>query len=328
MIPYLFVFVAFLATYFVLETTTGHRTPTRTERYVLVLPLAIFAVLYAGRIGADVESYRRLFEIAEDFPLEPGFSLLMIGAKSLGLDYVDFTRLLAVTQILLLISVVRRMRDPLFFLLFYFGSFFLNFQFNAIRNSLALLIVAALYVRISRPGLLTLLSSSVIHYSSLLTLSLQRLSLSSRQRLINSMLAVAAGIFAVIWLKPDLVPDLFVYKGYLGQAYETKTVYPALILKLAVMWLMYRNGGNRFYMVAYTILVILIHTISPILSRVSDLILFLALLDFCTYRRLIRLRLFAIWLTCVLVLSSFMIPLRDCQTGGDDNWCLSGINSR
>jgi hypothetical protein len=332
MTPYLLVFAAFLATYFVLETTAGHRAPSSAERWVLVVPLAVFAVLYAGRIGTDVESYGGLFDIAEDFPVEPGFSLLMIGAKTLGLDYVGFTKVLAVAQMLLLASVVMRLRDPLFFLLFYLGSFFLNFQFNAIRNSFALLIVAALYVRLPRPGLLTLVSSSVIHYSSLLTLALQRMSLSRRQGLAITLAGVAAGIVALIWLKPDLlgstVADLFVYKGYLELEYEAKPVYPALLLKLLVLWLMYRNGANRFYTAAYAILVVLIHAVSPILSRLSDLVLFLAVLDFCARYRLQRLRLAAIAFTCVLVASSVMIPWSDCRTGGNDNWCLSGANAR
>jgi hypothetical protein len=326
MTPYLVGFAAFLAAYFALEATCSHRQLTRTECWVIVLPVAAFAILYAGRIGTDVENYGALFELAEEMPVEPGFSVLMVGAKSLGLGYVGFTKLLAVLQMLLLASIVTRLRDPLFFLLFYLSSFFLNFQFNAVRNSLALLILAALYVRLRRPSMQALLSSTVVHYSSLITLALQRLALSRRQSLAIGLVALSALVLAALWLRPDLLGDrlgeLFVYKGHLEQEYESKSVYPALLLKLAVVWLFYRNGGNRFYFAAYAILVVMVHVVSPILSRVCDLILFLALLDFCMRQRLQRYRLLAIGLTLVLVLSSLLIPWNDCQSGGTDRWCL------
>jgi hypothetical protein len=328
MTPYLIVFASFLALYFALETASGGRTLALTDRWVLLLPLAAFAIVYAGRIGADADSYGLLFDLAEDFPLEPGFSLLMIGAKSIGLDYIGFTEVLAVVQMLLLASIVRRLRDPLFFLLFYVSSFFLNFQFNEIRNSLALLIIAALYVRVQRPGVLALLSSSVIHYSSPFTLGLQRLAVSKRQLIAISAFAIGAGLVAALWLRPGLAGDrldgIFIYQDYLEQEYETKAVYPALLLKLAIVWLLYRNGGNSFYLAAYAMLVVIVHLVSPVLSRVSDLVLFLTLLDFCMRQRLQRHRFVAIALTMILVLSSLLIPWNDCQNGGADNWCIAG----
>jgi hypothetical protein len=328
MIPYLVAFAWFLVTALALEeaSVSGRRKLSRPVRWVLLLPLAVFAALYAGRIGTDTVHYGDLFDMAEDFPVEPGFSMLMIGAKSFGLSYLDFTKLLACVQMLLLASVVARLRDPIFFLLFYLSSFFLNFEFNAVRNSLALMIIAALYVRIRKPSFAALMSSAVIHYSSIATLALQRLAMSRRQRLSIAVVTISAVAAAIVWLRPDLLGDqlgdLFFYKGYLEQQYETKAIYPALLLKLAIVWLFYRNGGNRFYFAAYTVLVVLVHLVSPVLSRVCDLILFLALLDFCAFHRLQRHRLLAICLTLILVLSSLLIPWSDCQGGGTDNWCL------
>ncbi len=328
MTPYLLAFVSFLTVYFALETTSGRPSLNFRERWILLLPLAIFAVVYAGRIGTDADQYGILFDASEDFPVEPGFSMLMSWANSVGLDYIGFTKMLAIVQMLLLASIVKRLRDPLFFLLFYLGSFFLNFHFNAIRNSLALLIVGALYVRLQRPSLVALFSSSVIHYSSVVTLGLQRLAVSKHQMLAMGVLTIIAGLFAMLWLRPELgggqFNPLLVYQGYLDRQYESKTVYPALLLKLMVVWLFYRNGGNRFYLFAFAILVLLVHLISPVVSRISDLVLFLALLDFCMRHRLRRYRLAAIGLTMFLVLSSLLIPWNDCQNGGTDNWCLSG----
>lgn len=325
MIPYLILFASFLIGYVGLETNTfGDRRPTRPARLILLLPLLVFALTYAGRIGTDADSYARLYEMAEYFPLEPGFSMLMIGAKLIGLDYVGFTKVLALMQMILLASIVTRLRDPLFFLLFYLSSFFLNFQFNAIRNSLALLIVGAVYVRVQRLGVLTLLASSVIHYSSLMTLGLQRLAASRRQFIATSALVVFAGIFTLMWLRPDIIGDMFIYQAYLLRLseYESKSVYWALLLKLAVVWIFFRNGGSRFYLHAYVILVVLVHLISPILSRLCDLVLFLALLDVCTRQRLRRHRVVAIGFVLVLIVSSLLIPWNDVLNGGVDNWFL------
>lgn len=322
MTSYLILFIAFLLLYFVLEAITYYRQPTRSERYALLLPLGIFSLLYAGRIGTDVESYSMLFDIAEEYPLEPGFAQLMIGAKMIGFDYIDFTKLLAIAQVLLLASIVKRLRDPLLFIFFYFSAFYLNFHFNAVRNSFALLIIGAIYVRRHKLGVTTLLISSTIHYSSLMTLILLRLSESRRKLL-------ATGIISIIGVTAFLLsPDLFIYQGHLEQDYEAKSVYMALLLKLVIMWLIYLNGGSRFFLSTYAILVVLIHVASPILSRVSDLVLFLALLEFCMHNRLLHLRKYIIALISVLMISSFMIPLNDCLTVGYDNWCLSGPNAR
>ena len=332
MTPYLVAFASFLLVYFAVETNSGHRSASPGERLALLLPLAIFAVMYAGQIGTDVESYGGLFEIAEDYPLEPGFSILMIGAKSIGLDYIAFTKVLAIVQMMLLAYVVLRLRDPLFFLLFYLSAFFLNFQFNAIRNSFALLIIAAFYVRAQRPGVAALAGSSVIHYSSVLTLGLQRLATIRRQWLAIGAVAVLALGFAALWLHPEIagdrLGDLFVYKGYLEQDYETKSFYPALLLKLVVAYFFLRNGGAPFYFRTYAILVVLVHVVSPILSRLCDLVLFLALLDVCARQRLQNYRGLAVALTLVLVVSSLLIPWNDCQHGGEDRWCLVGGTAR
>jgi hypothetical protein len=329
MTPYLILFTSFLSAFVGLELiTSGHRLSTRTLRLILMLPLVVFAVTYAGSIGTDNDNYDHLYMMAEDFPVEPGFSMLMIGAKSIGLDYVNFTKVLALIQMMLLASIVIRLRDPLFFLLFYLSSFFLNFQFNAIRNSLALLIFGALYVRMHRLGALTLLASSVIHYSSMITLGFQRLAISRRPLMAISAMLLIAGILVIVWLRPDFAGDyfgdMFVYQGYLLSEYEKKSVYPALLLKLAMVWIFFRNGGNRFYLLTYLIFVVLVHLTSPILSRLCDLVLFLALLDVCTHQRLLRWRAVAIGLTLILMLSSLLIPWNDCQNSGADNWCLSG----
>jgi hypothetical protein len=328
MTPYLLVFVSFLAVYFALESIPTKPNLRLGQRWMLILPPLVFSVLFAGHIGTDADQYGALFDLSENFPVEPGFSLLMTGAKQIGLTYIDFTKALAIVQMVLLASIAKRLRDPLFFLLFYMSSFFLNFQFNEVRNSLALMLIGAVYVRLRRPSITALVSASLIHYSSVLTVGLQKLAMSKHQWLAIVGVVLAATVLGILWTHPELAGDRFgdisLYQGYLGRDYESKSVYPALLLKLVIVWLFYINGGSRFYTVVYTVLVALVHLVSPVLSRISDLVLFLVLLDFCLRQRLQRQRLVAVSLTMLLVVSSLLIPWDDCLTGGDDNWCMSG----
>jgi len=327
MIPYAILFISFLSLYFSLEIASWNRKISSMISFIPMLPLVVFAFFYAGEIGSDAENYNRLFGIAEELPQEPIFSLLLYSAKSLGLDFIEFSKLLVLSQFLLLTLIIRRLREPLLFLLFYFGCFYLNFHFNALRNSTAILLIGAVLVQFRRVGLITILISSLIHYSSLVTIALQKLSQSGRKRLAISVLVLASIMIILIWLNRNLIADIpssnFYYSGYFQRDAVSGAIYPALLLKLVVMWLLFLNGGNRILFAAYAIFVVLIHATDPIFSRISDLILFLAVLDFCTHHQLVRKRLLTIGLTSILVLSSFMVPMRDCQSSGyDDNWCL------
>src|SRR5580692_7034270 len=100
MTPYVIAFASFLAIYLALEVTTIGRQLIFRDRCILLLPLTIFSILYAGHIGTDTDQYGTLFDMSEDFPVEPGFSMLMTGAKAIGLDYIGFLKVLVVVQML------------------------------------------------------------------------------------------------------------------------------------------------------------------------------------------------------------------------------------
>lgn len=329
--PYLIVFLSTLIFPLALESARSQFALSRGVRMVLLVPLCIFSVIYAGRIGADSTNYGEIYRNAGEYfgVIEPGFLLLMIGSNILGLDYIHYAQLIAIAELILLASIITRLRDPLFFFLIYLGAFFLNFHFNMIRNSLALLIIGAVYVRIERPGFKLMIISTLIHYSSLFLLAVQRLSISRYRIFMLCLTAIAVGVPAYFISQPEILGDQFasfLYSGYLALDLETKAIYPALLVKLAVVWLCYRNGGNSFLFITYAILVVLVHIVSPIFNRVCDLVLFLAVIDFCRFHHLKRKRHLAIILALTLIASSLLIPWNDCQDGGHDNWCLSGAN--
>ena len=330
MTPYLVFFSLYLAFYFALEAIAWRRGGvTPTTGCLMIVPLAVFGVIYAGHIGTDTVNYGVIYQAPEDFPIEPGFALLMTAAKHVGIGYSMFMKLLVIVQLVLLTSIVARLRDPLFFLLFYVAAFYLNFQFNQVRNSLALFIIAASYIWLRRSSLFALLAAVAIHFSSPITFGLQVLAGSRYQRMAIGMVAGTAGLLLAAFILPQVIDSdwlkaIFVYKDYLELEFEGKSVYPALLVKLAIVWILFRNGGSSFYLTTYAILVAFIHFVSPILNRVCELVLFLALTDFCMRHRLRYswARLATIGLTLVLVISSLLIPWNDCKKEGADNWCI------
>jgi hypothetical protein len=331
MTPYVVFFSLYLTLYFALEAIAWRRAElSRPAGCLMILPLAIFAMIYAGHISIDSINYGLIYESPQDFPVEPGFALLMVAAKHAGLSYFVFMKIFVAVQLLLLTAIVARARDPLFFMLVYFAAFYLNFQFNQVRSAMALFIIVASYLWLRRFSFFMLLPAVAIHYSAPISFGLQFLAKSRHQRMAIGLVLAGAALMLAMFVLPqlidsDLLKAIFVYKDYLELEFEGKRVYPALLVKLAIVWILFRNGGSRFYLITYAILVVFIHLVSPILNRICELVLFLALTEFCIQFRLRHnwSRLLVIGLALVLVLSSLLIPWTDCQKGGPDNWCIA-----
>ncbi len=293
---------------------------------MLLTPLLGFALLYAGHIGTDTPNYKEIFLEDGEFQLEPGFSLMMLAANALGADYTMFSKALVSLQILLLAFIVFQLRDPLIFLLLYTSTLFLHFQFNAVRNGLALLLVGAFYAAMRRPSIIWPSASGLVHYSGLFSVAVQHLAASRQRMLSYCAAAIASASLVLIWLSPQLAAGSFgklsTYQEYLLDTSAAKVVYPALLVKLIFVGVLFANGGNKFYFIAYSGLVILTHSISPVISRLCDLVLFLATLDFCLNQQVVRLRPLAIALSLVLAASNLVIVWRDCRSDGPSSWCI------
>ena len=176
MIPYIFVFSISLLIFFVFELILVHKSRFDWITILaLIAPISLFNLLFAGTIGSDLPHYTYQYDFANDFILEPGFSFLMVSAKFIGFNYLLFTKLLAIIHLFLLFYIIINVKDPLIFFLFYLGLFYLNFHFNAIRNSLALLFFAAFYVRTKKLNIYSCVISTAIHYSSVITFSIHKL---------------------------------------------------------------------------------------------------------------------------------------------------------
>ena len=283
-------------------------------------------MIYAGYIGTDTPTYKDIYENVDNSHIEPGFALMINAAQEIGFDYYGFAKVLAILQILLLTLILFKVKDPMFFILIYTSNFFLHYQFNAVRNGLALLIIGFIYTNISYRCIALPSSISLIHYSSLIVVGLKKLAISGSRFYKTIFIICLVSAVLLVWIYPDwTVADsgkLASFKDYLLDTTESKVIYPALLLKLALMSLILVNKGSGFYFMAYLTLVVLIHIVSPTLSRLSDLVLFLAILEFCQFHTLKRYRMLSIAIAVLLMLGSLAIPWKDCKEGGVHNWCL------
>ena len=331
MFPYIALIISFAFIFFVLESV-GVRNGNGKHRIgaiaLLSIPLAVFISMYAGDIGTDVLSYVSLYEDADESLLEPGFKLLMIIAKALGADFRAFAVFISLTELILLVFIVRRLQDPLLFMLLYVSFFFFNFHFNQIRIGLALLTVGAFYVSLRRGGLVAIFIAPMIHYASVFAVAMHRLSVMRNKRsAIVALLAFAlivTSIFVLLRNSYLHLPEGVGYRGYLEGTFvsEKKVFYPALLLKLALFWMLCRGGANVVYFWAFAIVVFMIHGIDPVLSRVSDIIFFMGSLELCMRMRFTKNRRLILLLASVVLMNNLTIPYNDCLSE-IGVWCLS-----
>jgi hypothetical protein len=312
--------------YFILEIINKKNArPKNIALYVLLLgPLVIFTTIFLGDIGTDVENYRKIFQNAESFPSEPGFSAIMIALKWLGISYEGFINILATVELILLALILSKLKDPLIFLLIYAGSFFLNFHFNMIRNSLALLFLGLIYAFKGRLGIFSLISSVLIHFSSIFSFGLFQLGEQRPRNKILSKIIFALLGSALLMLLFFQGHDIFSrLDDYLNLDIEKKAIYPASILKLSLIWIFYLNGGRLIFLIFYSVLVIAAHLISPIFDRALDIILYIALLDTCLRVKIESYRTATFFISIALIVATLLIPWQDCTGITSDNWCLS-----
>ena len=324
MIPYLLVYFISIVIFSILEIAIGSNRKTNWFYSVLlIIPIFVFSIIYAGVIGSDLMHYKNQYEIADEFILEPGFSFVMIFFKYMGLDYFGFSKVLAIIHLLLYVFISIKLKDPLLFFIFYIGVFFLNFHFNAIRNSLALLMIAVFYVRAQKISMPTLILATSIHYSSLIAIAIQKAESFCKSKFAIGSVFVL--IFTLLFFNINLedFKTYFYYSGYLDRITVEKAIYPALILKLLMVFIFSRNGCSQVYLVLYMILVLTVHFVTPDANRICDIVLFLALLETCWKKRITKFRSSAIIISCILILSALLIPWTDCQAYGVDHWCLN-----
>jgi len=319
MIPYIILYSLFIIFYLITKNNIFFRYSRKHMILICLIPLTIFSLLYSGHIGTDLSSYNDEYNLNKESTLEPGFVILINFANKLGLNYITFTKILAIIQILLLYKISLKLNEYDFFILFYFSNFYLNFNFNIIRNSLALLILGATYVNSLKPRYITYILAISIHFSSIFVILLELLTnLKIKSKIITILLLI---IFVYLFNHMGYINSNF-YLNYLGKTVFTKNFYPALLIKFTIASLIFMNGGNGLYFTIYFILVVLVHLLDPIISRFSDIVLFMYIINYLRYNCLCKYYKFIVILTFILMISSFLIPLNDFYNNDGKFWYI------
>lgn len=176
MIVYIFPFITLLMLSF--KDVFGRKISVRRESILLSLLLLYLSILAGIRhgIGIDYFTYQNIFHGINDFSdynyLEPGFRLLVVFFKSIGVhsQWLFFVFAL-ITLVLLVKSITKNSYYPLLSLFLYLCIFYTGYVFNVLRQGIAMSIflISLQYIeerRIWRVLLLSLIGTS-IHYSGI-----------------------------------------------------------------------------------------------------------------------------------------------------------------
>ena len=141
-------------------------------------------------------------------------------------------------------------------------------QFNAIRQGLSLIILCYALLHKDKLSKFIVYALSIgIHYSSLMIIVIKELKK-------NSIVSYFITIVTI------LILGLFVYRDYGLNNYVniSITFYPALTVKLLIMYIFYRCGINPNLVYAFAVLFVIITFGSPVVSRLTDGILLISAL--------------------------------------------------
>jgi hypothetical protein len=184
MLIYALIVFAGMASALLSVAAEGDRRPL----YAGCALLTGFAFL-RGDVGTDTYTYHQQYfdfaaidsDVLQMLAIEPFFLLLIKSLSSIGAlvglrpDTLSTTYVAAIAlfQGWLLMLLLRRLRNPGLFLLFYSATFYINFQFNILRAAAAALLLCLSVLLLDSPadrrkGFLLLCLAPAVHYSAAL----------------------------------------------------------------------------------------------------------------------------------------------------------------
>jgi len=266
MTPYIITF----AGYFLLHFASATIKFPKNIRVFYLLSLFFAFVIYTDlRIGSDMNSYVDLYSSRYVFRESgPLYGYLSIFTNNYGVNYLSFYLGVVLFEFILLYKISIKLVNYNLFLLLYFSNFFLMMQFNAIRQGLSLIILCYALLQKDKLSKIIVYALSVgIHYSSLMIIVIKQF---KKNSIVSYFIT-----FATI-----LILGFIVYRGYVNNNYVniSITFYPALTVKLLIMYIFYRCGINPNLVYAFAASYVVITLGFPVLSRLTDGILLISAL--------------------------------------------------
>lgn len=292
--------------------------------YILCSFLLLYiGITYSGLIGTDVPTYKLAYENHDSLVFEPLFSFLMEASWSFGLDFFDFSNVVAILQVLILVYIGYSLKSPTFILTYYL-IFFYHFEFNAIRNGISILIFGLFIIEKNyKFKLIFLLMSIGFHYSAIINYVINLINKFNKKS-IAYLIIITFTLFTLfsnqIISIIEGVTDLSnTYFDHLRIDVNIKSFYPVVLIKLMmVIYIFWKIRNYSLASLAF-ILVLMIHSYNPLLSRIFDIILFIILLDF--FRK--KSNDLIIVLFALLINFAFILNISaDCSGDALQNWCI------
>lgn len=232
-----------------------HLTPPRQlliSKLVLVLLGSVAAI--RGYVGTDTYSYHLHFGmianaqnvVAMLLVTEPIFVILAKLISVLGGGGFQYIICIAVLQMILLIYVVDKIEYPAVFVIMYVATLYLDFHFNILRASVALLFVLAALVNLNK-GFISyfpfLFAAFLSHYTAAFVLFyVVGYKLYLNKNYIWLLFCVAASVFFVYVFLIDLV--VLKYSDHVDAEFRSDFGVGLLLLLFAyisISFLLWRN---------------------------------------------------------------------------------------
>ncbi|EMN5545779.1 EpsG family protein [Enterobacter cloacae] len=187
------------------------------DKYIYFIAIMIL-LLFAGLrfdTGWDYKGYNYYYELiptVDDFfnnievfqsiYFEPGFKLLMMLAKSCGLDFYGFQFLVSLICIILINKSIRKEKSKLLFVFVYFSTCYLFLNMSVIRQGIAVsflyMAVYSLFNHNKKKAVIYLLIGCLFHFSLIVMLPI--LIVSDRERMSNKIIYILVGIALIVYI--------------------------------------------------------------------------------------------------------------------------------
>ncbi|MFH2244671.1 EpsG family protein [Enterobacter sichuanensis] len=181
---------------------------------------------YYYELIPTMSDYFNNIEVFQSIYFEPGFKLLMMLAKSCGLDFYGFQFLVSLICVVIINKSIAKEKSKLLFIFVYFSTCYLFLNMSVIRQGIAVsflyMAVSSLFNQNKKKAVIYLLIGCLFHFSLIVMLPI--LIISDRERLSNKIFYVLVSIAFIVyitqihWLKlsfgivSPLFPHEIVYK--------------------------------------------------------------------------------------------------------------------
>lgn len=249
--------------------TIGGRSFRRLGIFLCLMIMFLFAALNPGK-GTDYPNYEMLFNNTEDLldARDIAFYVFMMAVRNAGFDFQSFLLLTALLYFASIKILTDRLAHPILFVFFYLSGFYLYFQFNAVKQGLAIFLMLVALSSAKRLGKVFFLIIAALTHTSQAALVL----LNSVRHSKFALVLMAA---PVVWLVVEFYSQYALYP-----IIEAKgVIYPILIVKgLFCVWAL-RFGVSKFWVLAVVVSVFAVHLGAIYISRIVDALVLMVVFE-------------------------------------------------